>query len=153
MKPSWNALKRSHEEAERQPEDSNADGRDAMDPGLPALAEGDLAMVAADAQIFGEESPDLDADLDALVPDTLGEDALLPVVGSLGGGPHTAELPEEMEVKRPSLEEYKERWASKLEWHSRRTDRPFSAHNLCPSPAHQLWFSSQQRSNARGVSP
>ena len=41
--------------------------------------------------------------------------------------------------RRPTPQEYKAKWASLLEEHSRAIEGSFSTENLCPKPIHQLW--------------
>ena len=45
----------------------------------------------------------------------------------------------EDEGTRPTLAQYKERWAEAREWHARGNDDAFSIANLCPTPVPQLW--------------
>ena len=42
-------------------------------------------------------------------------------------------------LERLTLEEYRAKWETALEVHSRCNTDPFSASNLCPRPLHQLW--------------
>jgi len=43
------------------------------------------------------------------------------------------------QVSRPSLEEYREKWARLLSQHSKPVEGEYSIGNLVPTPIHQLW--------------
>ena len=49
------------------------------------------------------------------------------------------ESPDPVDTKWPTLDEYKVKWASLLEKHSRPNDGGFSRTNLVPEPITQLW--------------
>ena len=49
------------------------------------------------------------------------------------------ELPTIPKVERPTLDQYKAKWASLLEYHSRGNDEVYSLKNLVPKPQHVLW--------------
>ena len=57
--------------------------------------------------------------------------------GAFSAGDHA--LPVLPQVSRPSLEEYKEKWARLLAQHSKPVEGGYSIENLVPTPIHQLW--------------
>ena len=134
LKPSWNHLKRRHEELER----------DCRSQGTPDDPPVDLpeGAVEEDASIF-DADPTL-PDVGGLGAQTLTEtpaddqQVLLPQADSLNDLEPKVELPE-IEVERPSLQEYQAKWDNLLEHHSRSNEGLFSDENLCPSPVPQLW--------------
>ena len=75
--------------------------------------------------------PELAVDDDELPQLPLAED--LPMDDDLPD--HGDLLPEE----RPTVQEYRERWAAKLTFHSRENPGSFSHRNLVPKPDHRLW--------------
>ena len=48
-------------------------------------------------------------------------------------------LPVLPQVSRPSLEEYREKWARLLAQHAKPVEGEYSIGNLVPTPIHQLW--------------
>ncbi len=48
-------------------------------------------------------------------------------------------VPHHLEARRPTVEEYQERWAERLAHHCRVNNEPFSWQNLVPTPKHVLW--------------
>ncbi len=143
LKPSWGHLKRRYEELEREGQPSQ-DDPDPTDP-APALPEG--AAVVEDASIF-DADPMLPHDgglgaqnlLDAHVDE---HEVVLPHAATLEDLEEPkVELPE-MEVERPTLQEYQAKWDTALEHHSRRNEAPFFEENLCPVPVPQLWCPSR----------
>ncbi len=141
LKPTWKHLKRRHDELER--DSQSHETADVADPQVD-LPDAD---VVEDAPIF--DADPAFADVGGLGSQTLAEtpvdeqEVLLPQAGSLEDLEEPkVELPEEMEVERPSLQEYQAKWDTALEHHSRSDEGPFSDENLCPAPVPQLWFDS-----------
>ena len=109
----------------------------------PGAAEGEESRVVDDEIFQRQEFPDIDEDKQPAI-----EEEELP--GLLPKGPTLEpEEDEEQETfnapvllpteRRPTLQEYKAKWASLLEEHSRAIEGGFSTENLCPKPIHQLW--------------
>ena len=119
LKPTWNS------QSQEKPADPQVD-----------LPEGD---VADDAPVFGTD-PALPGagglGSQSLVETPDDRDVLLPQAESLEDVEPKVELPE-MEVERPSLQEYHAKWDNLLEHHSRVNEGPFSDENLCPVPVPQ----------------
>ena len=153
MVVSWRDRKRKAEELSHDEIDppasqnSQAAGLEAEPgvAGIGAAAEGDESNVVDD-EIFQQHQELPDSDDDKNQPE-IG-DAEPP---NLPKGP-TLEAEEAEEEtfndggqvllpteRRPTLQEYKAKWASLLAEHSRAIEGNFSADNLCPKPIHQLW--------------
>ena len=139
LKPTWNQLKRRHEETELEAR--------CQDPPVPN-SEPNVSpddVMAEDAPVY--DVPPAFVDVGGLGSQTLAEtpagedDVLLPQMETQDDELEEpkVELLEHMEVERPSLEEYQTKWDNLLEHHSRIVSGPFSAENLCPTPVHQLW--------------
>ena len=140
LKPTWNQLKRRHDELER--ESQSQEQPDASDPHHDPPG----GLEAEDAPIFGVDPAFVD--VGGFGSQTLaetpadGEEVMLPHLGSQDGLQEPKiELPEEMEVDRPSLQEYQAKWGNLLEHHSRSVEGTFCDENLCPIPVPQLWRS------------
>ena len=134
LKPSWNQLKRRHEELER-----DCQSRETADDVPVDSQEG---AAAEDASIFDADPalPDADGLGVQALTETPADDqqVILPQADSLNDLEPKVEPPE-IEVERPSLEEYQAKWDNLLEHHSRSNEGPFSDDNLCPTPVPQLW--------------
>ena len=121
LKPNWSHLKRRHEELEREDKPSQ-DDPDSTDHGAPSTFPEEAAVVE-DALIFDADPmlPD-DGGLEAhTAPDTPIEehDVLLPRAASLEAFEEPKVERPEVEVERPSLQEYQAKWGNLLEHHSR----------------------------------
>ena len=139
LKPTWNRLKRRHDELER--DSQNQEQPEASDHQNPPDS-----LEVEDAPIFGVNPAFVD--VGGFGSQTLsetpadGEDVVLPHLGTQDDLQEPKiELAEEMEVDRPNLQEYQAKWANLLEHHSRSVQGPFCYENLCPIPAPQLWSS------------
>jgi len=154
MVVSWRDRKRKAEELSNDEIDppasqnSQAAGLEAEpgDAGIGAAAEGDESNVVDD-EIFQQHQELPDNDDDKNQPE-IGdaEPPLLPKGPTL----ETEEAEDEETInangqvllpteRRPTLQEYKTKWALLLAEHSRAIESNFSAENLCPKPIHQLW--------------
>ena len=152
MVVSWRDRKRkaeelSDDEIDRPSASQNSQGADPeTDAGIagPGAAEGEESRVVDDEVFQGQEFPDSDeekqpANEEEAPPGLLPKDPTL----------EPEEEDEEQETfdapvvlpteRRPTLQEYKARWAELLQEHSRAVQGGFSTENLCPTPIHQLW--------------
>ena len=65
-------------------------------------------------------------------------------------GDDNVNVPGPQEKRRPTVEEYQQRWDERLAYHSRSNSDPFSWDNLVPRPVHVLW--QDCHINIRGLS-
>ena len=146
MKISWRERKRRAEEIAQDevegPSASQSSQVVGTEPGGDALAglgatEGDEDKTVDDA-IFEHDAPDNEEDGP---PPALVEEAPAPLepAGEEEDAPGEDGLPMLPTERRPTLQEYKSKWQTKLAEHSREVDGGFSNENLCPQPVHQLW--------------
>ena len=152
LKPTWRSQQRSEGQAEaeaaaavaaEEPDDFDtgqaeayeAQGSDVADEDIDkARADDDDAVAEPESEPGSEELQEANrkegAD-DQCSDEDLAEDGALPAEEDA--------LPVLPQVSRPSLEEYKEKWALLLAQHSKPVEGKYSIGNLVPTPIHQLW--------------
>ena len=151
MKQTWHEYKKAKEERETErasQEEEYGDLDEASADRMLDEQEGACTDEVVDAAVFDKEAPDDDPFEPAVpvqlpAPDTMDEDDLF-ATDAAGRqdnkeGDMEVELPTIPKVVFPTLDQYKAKWASLLEYHARGNDDAYSAENLVPTPQHVLF--------------
>ena len=150
MKPTWRSQQRREQAGVEAPAGVAAAeldfecGREEEQEERSDVADGDLGNVGADdAGAIGEPESEPEAEPpDAKAKPGVGAEDNASEAGSAddGAGPAEAALPVLLPQEvRPSLEQYRDKWARLLAQHSKRVEGEFSVWNLVPTPIYELW--------------
>ena len=147
MKQTWHEYKKAKEERETErasQEDEYGDLDEASADRMLDQQEGAGTDEVVDAAVFDKEAPDDDPFEPAVpvqlpAPDTMEDEDDLFATDAAGRqdnkeGDMEVELPTIPKVVFPTLDQYKAKWASLLEYHTRGNDDAYSVENLVPKP-------------------